>query len=420
MVVRILLIHQNFPGQFRQLVPRLLNEGHELRAICSHQRPVPDGCLVARYCEPDPAVTQQQVPGLMVWAEALSRAPKVHGIAQAWKEQGWSPDLILGHSGWGETLLLEALWPDVPQVIWPELWVDALHAGILPPPQGAGPTPQQRLEHLARNQLTRAALERATAWVLPTRHQAQSLPIEFRTDQLHVIHEGIDTSIACPNPQASYVVRGIAIDRCVPTLTFVNRNLEPLRGFDQFMRSLPSILKRHPSLRVLIVGDNGSGYAGGGPGDRTLKQAMLEELGSQLDLERIHFLGRVPYPTLITLLQVSWVHVYLSKPFILGWSLLEAMACGCCVVGSEGMPVEEVIRHGQNGLLIPLGSPDRLATSVLDLLANAPLRERLGDQAREDSLGWDQNVVWPRFRALFGELVSSGSSGDRRRNSASI
>lgn len=416
MVVRILLVHQNFPGQFRQLVPRLQQEGHELRAICSHQRPVPEGLLVGRYSEPDPALTQQLVRGLCFWAEGLWRAPQVHGIAKIWVDQGWVPDLILGHSGWGETLLLKSLLPTTPQVIWPELWVKPEHAGILLPPAGDGPTPEQLIEHLARNQLTRAALEQASAWVLPTGHQAASLPDEFKNNRLHVIHEGINTTVACPNPEVRYEVRGVEITRHVPTITFVNRNLERLRGFDQFMRALPAILQTHPSVRVVIVGDDGAGYAGAADVDQPIRQLMLAELGSSLDLERIHFLGRVPYPTLIALLQASWVHVYLSQPFILGWSLLEAMACGCCVVGSQGMPVAEVIRHGENGLLVPLGRPDQLASSVLDLLANASLRERLGSQACSDVLEWDQNVIWPRFRSLFHALVEKGPAA----NSASI
>ena len=134
---------------------------------------------------------------------------------------------------------------------------------------------------------------------------------------------------------------------------------------------------------------------------------MLAELGTQLDLDRVHFLGRVPYPTLLALLQASWVHVYLSQPFILGWSLLEAMACGCCLVGSEGVPVSEAIQHGRNGLLVPFTRPDQLSRVVLDLLANAVLRETLSVQARRDALGWDQNVMWPKLSNLFASLTSS-------------
>ena len=246
----------------------------------------------------------------------------------------------------------------------------------------------------------RAALSQADAWVVPTQHQAASFPTEFHGSRMHVIHEGIDSAVAAPNPQASYEVRGIRIDRSVPTITLVNRNLERLRGFHQFMRALPAIQRSHPQARVLIVGDNGSGYGGGEADGRPLKELMLEELHGQLDLERIHFLGRIPYASLLALLQASWVHVYLSYPFIMGWSLLEAMACGCCMVGSQGMPVEEVLVHGRNALLVPMAEPERLAEAVLGLLGNSSLRQSLSEQARQDALAWDQSVMLPRLTAL--------------------
>ena len=196
-----------------------------------------------------------------------------------------------------------------------------------------------------------------------------------------------------PNLDVTLEVRGIRIDRSVPTITFVNRNLERLRGFDLFMRSLPQIQQQHPTVRILIVGDNNSGYGGSVEGEASLKARMLQELSGQLDLDRIHFLGRVPHPVLMAIFQASWVHVYLSYPFILGWSLLEAMACGCCIVGSEGMPVAEVITDRVDGLLTPMDQPQALADRVLSLLADQQLRERFGKAARQHSLMYDQRLT---------------------------
>jgi glycosyltransferase involved in cell wall biosynthesis len=397
--MKLLLIHQNFPGQFRQLVPYLQQRGHELVAIASHQRPIPYHCRILRYEEP--AKPPAGLPfGSQLAHEALTRAQSVARLCAQLRSQGWRPDAIAAHSGWGETLALQEVWPDVPQILWPELWVLPEHGGYgvdaLKPPAGL----DSRLEQLGRNTLTRAALQMARAWVLPTRHQANSLPPEFQGAPLHVIHEGIDTTLACPNPAVGYVVRGVTITRQTPTITFVNRNLERLRGFDTFMRALPAIMRHHPSVRVLIVGDNGMGYGGGDPNARPLRQQLLEELAGQLDGERLHFLGRIPHPSLIGLLQASWVHVYLSYPFVLGWSLLEAMACGCCIVGSEGMPVAEVIHHGVNGVLTPVHDHQRLAQQVLGLLADPARCARLGQAARQSALAWDQNVMLPRLAGL--------------------
>jgi len=203
----------------------------------------------------------------------------------------------------------------------------------------------------------------------------------------------------------SYQVRGLTITRDTPTITFVNRNLERLRGFDLFMRALPRILRQHPGVRVLIVGDNDSGYGGSHASGRPLRQVLLDELAGQLDLDRIHFLGRIPHPQLIGLLQASWVHVYLSYPFVLGWSLLEAMACGCCVVGSAGMPVQEVIRNGEEGVLVPMTDPQLLAQAVLSCLADGPRRERFGLAARQAALAWDQRVTLPQLAALVADPI---------------
>ena len=314
-----------------------------------------------------------------------------------------APRVILAHTGWGETLGLQEVWPAVPQILWPELWVRPEHGGYgidrLKPPASLG----SRLEQLGRNALTRTALAAAKSWVLPTRHQADSLPSEFCDQRLHVVHEGIDTRLARPNPEVSFEVRGNRIDRNVPTITFVNRNLERLRGFDTFMRSLPLIQREHSKVRVLIVGDNEPGYGGGGPDGSPLRQRMLEELAGQLDMERIHFLGRVPHPTLMALLQASWIHVYLSFPFVLGWSLLEAMACGCCIVGSRGMPVEEVIEHNVEGCLVPMDDPSTLAREVLRLLASSGERARLGLAARRRALLYDQRLTLAELVSLIEE-----------------
>jgi len=398
--LKILCIHQNFPGQFRQLAPFLIDRGHDLKAICSHSRPVGVACDILRYSEP--ITPDQPLPGhgSELWSEALQRAESVARSCAALKQRGWEPDRICAHSGWGETLGIREIWPDVPQLIWPELWLQPIHGGHGVDPDKSPADLSAHLQLMGRNALTRAALTQASAWVLPTEHQARSFPLEFQGQRLHVIHEGINTELAKPCPEVNFEVRGNKVDRSTPTITFVNRNLERLRGFDLFMHALPHILKSHPTVRVLIVGDDKAGYGGIAGG----RQRLLSQLRDQLDFDRIHFLGRIPHPHLIGLLQASWVHVYLSYPFILGWSLLEAMACGCCIVGSRGFPVEEVIADGVEGVLVPMHDPNRLAERVLMLLNSSEIRNRFGCAARLKAMQWDQRRVLPELAKVVEQL----------------
>ena len=362
--MRLLLVHQNFPGQFRQLAPYLESRGHELVAICSHPRPVALKGNVLRYTEPKklegvPLTTQ-------LWHDAQQRSAEVARLAEKLAGEGWKPDRILGHSGWGKLWDFRRSGLMFPRFFGLNFWIRPEHGGYGVDPLKPIVTLESKLEQLGRNAMTRAALADATAWVMPTEHQANSLPEELRDQRLHVIHEGINTTLAKPNPAVTFGLRDITIDRSVPTITLVNRSLERMRGFDVFMRALPAILSTQPHARVLIVGDNETGY-GGEKGPISLRERMLKELDGSLDLSRIHFLGRIPHPQLMAVLQASWVHVYLSFPFILSWSLIEAMACGCCIVGSEGMPVSEVIQDGVEGLLTPMNDPKLLAEKVIRL-----------------------------------------------------
>ena len=257
------------------------------------------------------------------------------------------------------------------------MWVRPCHGGHGLDPELPAPNLRHSLEQVGRNAITRLALDEASAWVLPTLHQALSLPSRYRNSKLHIIHEGIDTDLLTPNRSVGFNIGDHWIDRNSPVITFVNRNLERLRGFDIFMRVLPQLQVDWPDLRVVIVGDSGKGYGSEHPSGRSWREVLVSELGDRIDLSRIHFLGRIPYPQLIALMQVSRVHVYLSYPFVLGWSLLEAMACGCAIVGSKGMPVEEVIEDGVEGLLVPITNENLLLHRINSLLQNRRLRDTL-------------------------------------------
>jgi glycosyltransferase involved in cell wall biosynthesis len=226
-------------------------------------------------------------------------------------------------------------------------------------------------------------LDAADLGQCPTQWQKSLYP-EVYQPKLHVVHEGIDTHAVAPNPAAKLKLphTGIELSPEDEVVTYVARNLEPYRGFETFMRSLPAILAKRPKAQVVIVGGDETSYGPGRPDRKTYRQAMLEEVGSSLDLRRVHFVGKVPYSTFLSILQVSSAHVYLTYPFVLSWSMLEAMSAGCLVIGSRTAPVEEVIRDGENGVLVDFFSPEAIAERVADALENRQAYARMRGNAR--------------------------------------
>lgn len=226
---------------------------------------------------------------------------------------------------------------------------------------------------------------------------------------LHVMHEGIDTQIAAPDPAARLRLEASGLELAAgnEVVTYVARNLEPYRGFPSFMRSLPEILKRRPKAQVVIVGGDDVSYGARPPEGKTFRQMMLDELGDSLDLGRVHFLGKVPHSTFIKVLQVSRVHVYLTYPFVLSWSMLEAMSASCLIVGSKTPPVEEVIHHCQNGLLVDFFSPQEIAGRVVEALEDKRAHESIRRNARQTILDhFDlHSICLPAHLKLLNALV---------------
>jgi glycosyltransferase involved in cell wall biosynthesis len=243
----------------------------------------------------------------------------------------------------------------------------------------------------------------ADAGVSPTEWQKSTFPEPFRS-KIDVVHDGIDTNVITPNPTASLKLGDRLLTRDDEIITFVNRNLEPYRGYHIFMRALPTILKARPKARVVIVGGDGVSYGAAAPSGQTWKQIYLNEVKDQLDLSRVHFVGNVPYQHFIPLLQLSRVHVYLTYPFVLSWSLLEAMACGCSIVASDTAPLKEAIVDGQTGRMVPFFEPQTLALNIIDLLEDESQRLHLGAQARRFAVDhYDLNrVCLPKMREIIG------------------
>ena len=381
--MNVLFIHQNFPGQFKHLAPALAQQGHCVKAMTMQKS---DGAEWQGVGLVPYATSRSTSAGIHPWVSDLETKvirgeAAFHGALQL-KAGGFSPDVIIAHPGWGESLFLKDVWPQARLGIYCEFYYPLLGGDVGFDPEfhdnDLGAACRLRLKN-ANNLLH---FEQADAGMAPTHWQASTFPQPFK-NKISVIHDGIDTGLVRPSEQAQVKLGGkLHLTRDDEIITFVNRNLEPYRGYHVFMRSLPELLRRRPKARVIIVGGNEVSYGAPPPKGQTWRDIFLDEVKADLDLSRVHFVGKVPYPTFLALLQVSSVHVYLTYPFVLSWSLLEAMSAGCAIVASDTQPLHEAITHGETGRLVNFFDNSGLAHEVCALLDDPSERARLGRQAR--------------------------------------
>ena len=367
--MKILFVHQNFPGQYLHVARHLgAQPGNEVVFITQRTDATLPGVKNIVY-KPHRGVTQKQHHYLVDTEAGLLNAQAVARVALDLKQAGFVPDVMLGHNGWGVTWYLKDVYPDTPLIGYFEFFYRFRGADV-----GFDPAEPDIFDTAPRirtkNMGNLIGLDAADMGQMPTQWQRSLYPKEYQ-HKLYVTHEGIDTELVKPDPDARLTLPELGIELTCDdeVVTYVARNLEPYRGFPEFMRSLPAILEQRPNAQVLIVGGDEVSYGHKLPAGQTHKQLMLAELSASLDMKRVHFLGKVPYPVFLKILQVSRVHVYLTFPFVLSWSMMEAMSAGCLVVGSKTAPVEEMIRDGEDGVLVDFFSAPEISERVVEVLA---------------------------------------------------
>ena len=390
--MNILFIHQNFPGQFKFLAPALVQQGHNVQAM-TMQKLATDaqgsitvhGVTLIPY-EPSMGSTANIHPWVVDFESKIIRAEGCFRAALKLKAQGFTPDVIIAHPGWGESLFLKEVWPDAKLGIYCEFFYRPQGADVDFDAEFRGSDEGDVCKLRLKNLNNLLHFDVADAGISPTHWQASTFPEPFRS-RIAVVHDGIDTDVVAPNRKASLTLNGnIVLTPQDEVITFVNRNLEPYRGYHIFMRALPEILKHRPRARVLIVGGDEVSYGAQPPKGATWKSIFASEARPQIsdaDWSRVHFLGTIPYNQFITMLQISTLHVYLTYPFVLSWSLLEAMSVGCAIVASDTQPLHEAIKHDQTGRLVNFFDVSKLTNEVCALLDDPKSRARLGKNARE-------------------------------------
>ena len=378
--MRILFLHQNTPGQFRHLAPFLAEDpANDVVFLGERPHAGPGRVRWLRY--PAPRAAGRGTHHYLHRMEAgVRRGQAVARASLALREQGFEPEIVVAHPGWGETMFLREVYPRAAILSYCEMYYQ-------PEGQDTGYVPETALDLDGRCRLRAwnadllTALTTMDRGIAPTRWQREQHPSIFQ-QQISVVHDGIDTAEAAPNEAARFhVPGGPCLSVGDEVVTYVARHLEPVRGFPALVRALPSLLCLRPQAQVVICGEDGVSYGRPPPGGGTWRETLLREV--PLDPARVHFVGRLNRADYLSLLQVSALHLYLTVPFVLSWSCVEALATGCLLLGSDVAPVQEVVEEGVNGFLVDARNSDLLARRAADLLARRPILAPVRHWARE-------------------------------------
>ncbi|HEX4171994.1 MAG TPA: glycosyltransferase [Acetobacteraceae bacterium] len=404
--MKFLFVHQNFPGQYLHIVRHLVAaKKHDVVFISEPNANRIDGVRLVPYPKPESTPAAVHVAARDLDA-ALRRADVVARTAANLKQLGFTPDIIVGHHGWGELLNLRDVWPDTPLLGYFEFYysADGIDVGF-DPEFPIHPAEHPRIR--AKNGVNLLALNLGAHGQTPTKWQLSTYPV-WAQPSITLLPEGVNLDLCRPNAEVrrrALKIGGTTIRPREKLVTYVARDLEPYRGFHVMMRALPHVLRGRKDVRVVLVGGDGISY-GRPPPEGTWRQKMLEELGDSIDSDRVLFPGRVDYKLYAALLQRSDAHVYLSYPFVASWSLREALATGCVVVGGNTPTVSEFIRHEKNGCLVPFFDTKALAHAVLQVLEDTSLAGRLRAAARRYAV---QELAMAdymaRYEQLFGKLT---------------
>ena len=397
--MKILFVHQNFPGQFLYLAPELKKRGHECLALTDIGNTRESAIPVLKYKHEgqkvDPAATRLGRNYIQMSDRGVTVA---RACLQMRQQKGYVPDVIFGHSGWGETLFLKEVWPEAKLLIYAEFYYRGKGADVGFDPEFGAPNFDQVMIAQGRACHLGQALLHADAGVSPTDWQASTYPPPLRK-MLDVIHDGVNTEVMIPNPAATFTLpNGKVVKAGDEVLTFVNRNLEPYRGYHIFMRALPKVMEARPEAQVIIVGGDEVSYGAAPKDQKGWKDVFLNEVKDRLDLSRVHFMGKIPYDQFTAMMQVSRAHAYLTYPFVLSWSMIEAMSAGAHVIGSRTSPVEEVIKDGLNGSLVDFFDTEGWSAKLIDALARPERYTLVRQAARETALKrYDQKHLLPKM-----------------------
>jgi len=399
---KILFLHTNFPGQYRRLAPYLKESGgFDVRAgtLKSNEQKIE---FTHVKFEKQRDAREDIHPSLKRTENALLTGQAAYSALHAFKRQGWVPDIVCAHSGFGAGLFVKDVFPQAKYLAYHEWYFNG------PITDEGHPCPPDDHNALIRSRMSNLPflvdLAAMDAGVTPTKWQKAQFPAIFQPS-IHALHDGLDTDFYTPAKTTALTLRnGLSLTQADEVITYVARGMEPYRGFPQFMEAVAKVQKKNPRVQTLIVGNDRVAYGSGRGDGLTYKEHALKSY--DLDTKRIHFTGLVSFEQLRAIFRISSVHVYLTVPFVLSWSMLEAMSTGCIVLGSATPPVQEVIHDEKNGFLTDLFDVDMIAERIGELLKKNETLSAVRKAARDTiSLRYSSKNTLPCHRQLILDMI---------------
>lgn len=406
--MNILFIHQNYPAQYKHMLSWLCRQGEHRIVFLTQKQGLgqPSDHHIIEY-QPDHKPEENAYPYISDYEKCCANGAKVADICKNLEGQGFKPDIIIGHTGWGEMLFLKEVWPSVPVVSYFEYFFTASGGAV-------GFDPEFPISQVmpfimnARNATNHLSYESCDLGQTATNWQKRGYPQSFH-DKISVIHEGIRTDMCKPDKKVSATLGRMdrPVTRQDEIFTYMARNMEPVRGFHIFMRALPKILDARPNARVLVIGGSKVSYGKKLPEGDSYRGRLELEVGHKIDWDRVHFLGQVPYEVFIAIMQLTRCHIYLTVPFVPSWSMMEAMSIGATVISSDVAPVREIIDDGKTGFLVDFLNPDALADRAIDVLSHHSNYHKIGQAARRHIKSeYDfQAAILPKYIDLLNSVL---------------
>ncbi|MCI5049361.1 MAG: glycosyltransferase family 4 protein [Rickettsiales bacterium] len=379
--MKVLFMHPNMPGQYKYLCKEFAKDPDNLVVFLTKSKNIEiEGVHRVTY-----GLQRRESPHCHRYMIHFERAV-IQG-QEAWRmlnklknEEGFVPDVICCHPGWGDALYVKDVYPDTPVLSFFEFFYHGVGVDV-----GFDPKDTRTEDDLARVRTKNAHHLLgmvSTDWGISPTHWQNSLnPPEFQ-HKISVLHDGINTNVAKPDQKRNVKVKpGVQFKHGDEVVTYIARNFEPYRGFPTFMKAAEKILKDRPNCHIIAIGADEVSYGRKAPKGTTYREMWMKKV--DLDMDRMHFVGTLPYDHLISVLQVSAAHIYLTYPFVLSWSSMEAMACGCALVASDTQPVREVVTHGETGFLVDFFDHEALAEQIYEVLDHKTRMQHVRDAARK-------------------------------------